>query len=157
MICGKNIPFGQKSLLLYEKRAECLGGIAIMDDEINTSRPKVHRLPSQQAQEDERVVSRTVLFVCLGLLLIAIIPALQSFNKVDKNKIAQSLTPGQATMIAPTAPVKNDVIAVQDDRGEMVGQLARMPADMEKGTSIKSMSKVDPKSGKELMNIIGKH
>ena len=108
-------------------------------------------------QEGELYVSRAVLIVCLALLLVAVIPALWSFKKVDKSKLAESITPAQAKMLTPTAGAPLEGILVQDDNGQMVGQLAKMPADMEQGTSIKSMSKADPQSGKELMNIIGKY
>ncbi len=128
-----------------------------MSDENGTSRPKIHRLPKNKVQEGELYVSRAVLIVCLALLLVAVIPALWSFNQVDKSKLAESITPAQAKMLAPTAEKPLEGISVQDDKGQMVGQLAKMPADFDKDSSIRSMSKVDPKSGKELMNIIGKY
>jgi hypothetical protein len=134
-----------------------LGEGCLMNNDENMSRPKVHRLPKNKVQEGELYVSRAVLIVCLALLLVAVIPALWSFRTVDKNKKVENITPAQAKMIAPTANAPVEVIPVQDDKGQMVGQLAKMPSDMEKGTSISSMSKVDPQSGKELMNIIGKY
>lgn len=127
-----------------------------MKHEDGTSRPKIHRLPQSKIHEGELYVSRAVLVVCLALLLVAVIPALWSFRTVGKSTIASSIPPSQAQVIAPTAnPVQG--IPVRDETGAMVGQLAKMPADVEKGASINSVSKVDPQSGKELMKIIGKY
>ena len=128
-----------------------------MNEQNGTSRPKVHRLPQHKVREGELYISRGVLIVCLALLLVAVIPALWSFKKIDKSKLTDSITPAQAKILTPTADKPLEGISVQDNNGEMVGQLAKMPADMEQGTSIQSMSKADPKSGKELMNIIGKY
>lgn len=128
-----------------------------MDEEKGASRPKVHRLPQSKVKAGELYISRAVLVVCLALLLVAVIPALWSFKKVDKSNVEASIPPAQAKIIAPTANAPVESIPVQDERGQMVGQLAKMPADVEKGAAINTMSKVDPKSGKELMNIIGKY
>lgn len=123
-----------------------------MDTE-KTSRPKIHRLPQNAVKEGELYISRTVLIVCVALLLVAVIPALWSFRKTDNSTVENSRF---------LAPSKNgafpmNTTTMQNDNGQLVGQLARMPADGEKGASIDSMSKIDPKSGKELMHIIGKH
>lgn len=132
-----------------------------MDDAMGESRPKIHRLPQPlSASDNERYVSRAVLVVCFALLLLAVIPAMISFSKIDKKNMADSISPEQSKIIAATAPAPQDAdspsLAVHDDKGQMMGQLAKMPADVERGVSINTMSKVDHESGKELMNIISK-
>ncbi len=126
-----------------------------MDEMAGQSRPKVHRLPQHQEKDSELYVSRTVLVVCLSLLLAAVIPALWSFSKIDKQRVADTITPEQAQLLSPTADPASESLIVHDDKGQMVGQLAKMPADKERG-AINSMSKVDKNIGKELMNIISK-
>jgi len=131
-----------------------------MDETLGESRPKIHRLPQQPPVKDsELYVSRAVLIVCLALLLVAVIPALISFSKIDKKNMAATISPEQSKIISATAPdtaPDNPNLAVRDAQGQMVGQLAKMPADVERGASINTMSKVDNASGKELMNIISK-
>jgi len=128
-----------------------------MDNELGTSRPKIHRLPNNKVDEGGLYVSRAVLIVCVALVLVAVIPALWSFRTVGKAKVAQTMTPAQAQIAAPTSTPDPDNLMVRDANGTVVGQLAKMPADAEHSTSINTTSKVDPNSGKELMNIIGKY
>ena len=132
-----------------------------MDEEI-TSRPKIHRLPQSAVEEGELYVSRAVVIICLALLLVAIIPALWSFNKVQQKTFSTNVGKAQ-TSVMPAAQ-KRDAkgIVVRDEAGQMIGQIAKMPSDNEVDTHIKSTSSgTSPEThkqdnGKELLSIIGK-
>ena len=118
----------------------------------NESRPKVHRLPDAAEPEGELYVSRTVVIVCLALLLAAVVPALISFMGLGEKKAVQSIPPAQAKLLAP----QQDVTVVYDSQGQTIGQLAKMPADMQLSGSIQSISKADQQAAAELMHIISK-
>lgn len=126
-----------------------------MDETQGSSRPKIHRLPKTAAPEGGIYVSRTALLLCLALLVAALIPALSSYNKVEKNKIAASLTPTELNVLSP-ASGGSEPVMVHDEAGQVVGQITRMPTEAD-NSKINTTSKVDQKSGKELMSIISKY
>lgn len=138
----------------YNVCYRAFGGMP-MNHAPNGSRPKIHKLPHLQEQESRLYASRGVLVICLAVLLAAGIPALWSWHKgakpVSRSAVVQPATANATALASP------EDIPVQDDTGQIVGQLTKMPADSEQGASIHSTAKLDPESGKQLLNIISKY
>lgn len=128
-----------------------------MKDNVSASRPKIYRLPQHNRRESGLYVSRTLLIVCFALLVVAVIPALWKSRGTDTHKATENASVAESSLAPSAAPPVPQMIHVQDDRGQMVGQLVQMPADLERNVSIHTTSKVDAESSRELMNIISKH
>jgi hypothetical protein len=129
-----------------------LGGNA-MSDEAGASRPKIHRIPKKKIKPGELYVSRSVLILCVALLLAVIAPALWSHYRSAGKSVAKIVdSPAQAGAMTD----EQGSIAVRDENGKLVGQLTKMPADTDNSV-INTTARIDPKTGKELMNIISKY
>ena len=134
-----------------------------MNDSSGASRPKIHRLPQSAVEEGEIYVSRTVIIICLAIVLVVLIPALLSFNKVEKNSFSVSMSKVHKTMKMPPAANDSTGIVVRDEAGKMVGHIAKMPSDIDTDNSIKTSAvTATPNRNKqddnrELLAIIGKY
>ncbi len=114
-------------------------------------RPKVHRLPQHVTPEHSARVSWLGIVVCVSsvVMLWAV--------RGGERTIFRQVLPFAETQTVLSTSVVTEAIPVQDDKGEIVGQLAKMPADVERGASVDATAAIDQKSGIELMNIISKY
>jgi hypothetical protein len=121
-----------------------------MTESSGGSRPKVYRLPKHITEASRTSVSWMGIAVCVGA-----VATLWAMGGTEKITLTHVLLPADTQATPPVLPGSS--ITVQDDRGELVGQLSKMPADIEHGASVDAIAAADQKSGKELMNIIGKY
>lgn len=128
-----------------------------MNHESGESRPKIYRLPQLSANTKEPPVSRMIVVLCFALLAVAAIPALWSYLHHGKERTVETVSADISPSVAPVQQVAPASIAIRDENGRIVGQMAPMPADAEPGISVNTTAKVDQKSGKELLNIISKY
>lgn len=131
-----------------------------MDNELISpvSRPKIHRLPEQAAENKTVYASRVVFMICLALLLVAVVPVLLAFDKKqgEKLKIKVESAP-RISSDSIVAAEKSHMVPVHDEQGEIVGQLTEMPTDNKEMTMVNTVKNADSDTGKELLDIIGKY
>ncbi len=97
-------------------------------------------------------------FVSLALYHISALPRFGGHQENRVNAQAASPAPAvQEAMVTQEVPEKSPLIVITGDAGTIVGQMARIPAENEQVTEIKSPSEVDKETGRELLSIIGKY
>jgi len=122
-----------------------------MESTSNRSRPKVHRMPENVQHTKGYYVSQMIriAFICLLVASAAAVMWYQAPSAPTDKQVASDA----AHATAPAA----QSIAVSDESGQMVGELTKMPNDIEHGANISATAKVDQRSGKELLKIISKY
>jgi len=123
----------------------------------STSRPKIHRMPERSSRTNDPLALRAFKAIFLSVFLLSIITVLWSLRTPHEaviTQIAESTPPLNVTASAEPQP---ESIPVQDENGVVVGQLTKMPADIEHGAAISATAKIDQKSGKDLLKIISKY
>jgi hypothetical protein len=132
---------------------------------LNTSRPKIHRLPTLPAEPRERRLLATVLnygdtarliftlsSVALAVLLVAIV-ATRFFPVPLKQNIVAS-----ANAEASVLPPSQKTIVLRNENDVIVGQMARISSPSLPSPEVSTMSNdVDKRKGQELLSIIGKY
>jgi hypothetical protein len=122
-------------------------------DSAQVSRPKVYRLPKEQETESKSFALYGALGVIALVILCGSAYSIVGFvNKTQAQAEAKSIA-----NLAPSAGAQPNMINIQDSSGQIVGELAKIPADRERGMEVSTTSNVDSDTGKELLKIIGKY
>lgn len=119
-------------------------------------RPKLNLIPNygdaSEAPAARFPARRAVVMAAGAVAVLTLVPLTWSLVRGSAQEAASASSPQ-----AVPHNEENGLMAVHDDNGEMVGQLAKMPGDTERGLQVESVSRADRNSGKELMKIIGKY
>lgn len=126
------------------------------------SRPKVHRLPvaaSRFAKTPRTVNIPLLIALGLGVTLIA---ASHLISKDYTANPAMAELPGVLPAIKiSSSPEISDktsaTIVIKGQEGTIVGQMARIPAQNQPITEVKTVSNVDKSTGRELLSIVNKY
>lgn len=152
-------------------RCKTLGESAQAFMSLSKPRPKIHRPPSVIAAPAEsplprrKNINNSMLIVGVAAAVIASIVLLRQ----EKQEIITSEATDSPPALAPAAGgnlpdslslqrnANGKTIVIKDKKEIIIGQLAKIPAQNEQITEIKSMSEVDGNAGRELLAIISKY
>lgn len=134
---------------------------------VNSSRPKVNRPPAflQPKPRTNSYVKMLVRGLAIAaVLLIAVAVIEKTAHLAKKTETANApasaesagmLSPSIGDAQAYSGPGKTFVL--QGGSETIVGQMARIPAENEQITELKSVSDIDNDAGRELLSIISKY
>lgn len=124
------------------------------------SRPKVHRLPVAPVRYSYNyglwgfAVASILVLLSGGIIISqAIFKGLSSMDMAQEAPTSMAATPAEAVK----SDASSDTIIIRDEKQAIVGQLARIPAQNQQITGIKSVSNVDNAASPELLSIVGKY
>jgi len=130
---------------------------------LHPSRPKVHRVPGLAPKRRENHVVRNVILLTIAALVVGAIPTFMIWQRSDmvekkSPELVSVEIKNQDVQETDNGKTKSDnPLVVHNDKGEVVGQLAKMPGDSAQMLHIDTTKKVDNNTGKELLEIIGKY
>lgn len=127
-----------------------------MEQTGSASRPKIYRMPQLPATPQGGYGLQAARGVFMVAFLGALVIMLWSYRPPQGLDVSEALNTSTQKNIAD-GDSPSTTIAVRDDSGQIVGELTQMPSDVETGSAVNATAKVDPKSGKELLNIISKY
>lgn len=128
--------------------------------EFPLSRPKIHRLPASLLPRRDTHGARQVIYG-LGFLVALTFLAFATDRLAHRN--AAFPETGQETPQTSEAPrsltsrSQNQTIILTGEKEGIVGQLAKIPAQNQQMSEIKTISEVDNRAGRELLGIISKY
>jgi hypothetical protein len=127
------------------------------------TRPKIHRLPASARPKAAAIalplpLANNLFFILPAVVLLAFIIAGVAINK-HKNPLlnANNEAPIAQITAASDGISLGKTIIIRDSLGGIVGQMAKIPAETEQITEIKTASDIDNRAGRELLSIISKY
>lgn len=132
-------------------------------------RPKVFKLPpaappvplsrsfAARVVDSHPLVLASLLLAIGVSLLLSKKPLLVITHEPSPMAIEASAAAPAAKATSLQAANQGNNVALHDDSGAIVGQLAKIPAETEQITEIKSVSDIDNGAGRELLSIISKY
>jgi len=126
------------------------------------SRPKIHRLPaapSRHSKKPAQVNVPLLIALALGVTLIAASHLIsKDYTSNPAMADAPDALPMSSTFANNAASDKSSsTIVIKGQDGSIVGQMAKIPAQNQPITEVKTVSNVDKGNGRELLSIVNKY
>ncbi len=139
---------------------------------VYSSKPKIHRLPASPPLPRKMRVLRAFLSMPLDRKVFALCGfAGAMMLSAVFIQVAKTVSSGENAIVSPASaatfahlshgatsekkPEKS--IVISDTDGAIVGQMAKIPAQNEQVTDIKTMTEVDNRAGRDLLSVINKY